>query len=389
MKKVYIGLDVHKASILIALAFAGRSDPESYGKASSDLDGFVAALRRLMRKYSLEKEDLALCYEAGPTGFVLVRRLRELGFECAVVAPSLIPTRASDRVKTDRRDARKLAGLFRAGQLSFVHVPDPSDEVIRDVCRARTDAVEVQTRSRQQLSALLLRNGYHYTGLSTWTEAHMRYLRELVLPNPAQKIVLEEYLQRVDSAVAQVQRLENKMGELLQDWPRRNFVEALQGLRGFQLVASMVVASELGDLSRFTHPRQLMAYLGLVPSEQSTGGKRRQGSITKSGNSHVRWMLVEVAHHYRLPSKVSKELSRRQEGLSREVRAVSWRAQERLHRRFARLTLRGLHHNKVVVAVARELTAFIWELARVLSKENEVPLASIGMDDPLRLRKVG
>ena len=151
----------------------------------------------------------------------------------------------------------------------------------------------------------------------------------------------------------------------------------------------MVVASELGDLSRFTHPRQLMAYLGLVPSEKSSGGKRRQGSITKSGNSHVRWMLVEVAHHYRLPPKVSKELSGRQEGLSRDVRAVSWRAQERLHRRFARLTLRGLHHNKVTVAIARELTAFIWELARVLARENEVPLASAGLGDAPLLQNVG
>ena len=385
MKKVYIGLDAHKASILIALAFAGRSDPESYGKSSGDLDGFLKVLRRIMEKYHLNKKEVALCYEAGPTGFVLVRRLRELGFDCEVVAPSLIPTRASDRVKTDRRDARKLAGLFRAGQLTFVHIPDASDEVIRDVCRARTDAVEVQTRSRQQLSALLLRNGYHYTGLSTWGEPHMRYLRELVLPDRAQKIVLEEYLQRVDSAVAQVTRIEHQMEELLKDWPRRKFVEALQGFRGFQLVASMVVASELGDLSRFTHPRQLMAYLGLVPSEQSSGGKRRQGSITKSGNSHVRWMLVEVAQHYRLPSKVSKELSYRQEGLSREVRAVSWRAQERLHRRFARLTLRGLHHNKVTVAVARELTAFIWELARVLARENEATLDA----QPTPLRKAG
>ena len=389
MKKVYIGLDAHKASILIALAFAGRSDPESYGKASSDLDGFLKVLRRIMEKYHLNKKEVALCYEAGPTGFVLVRRLRGLGYDCEVAAPSLIPTRASDRVKTDRRDARKLAGLFRAGQLTFVHIPDASDEVIRDVCRARTDAVEVQTRSRQQLSAILLRNGYHYTGLSTWGEPHMRYLRELVLPDRAQKIVLEEYLQRVDSAVAQVARIEHQMEELLKDWPRRKFVEALQGFRGFQRVASMVVASELGDLSRFTHPRQLMAYLGLVPSEKSSGGKRRQGSITKSGNSHVRWMLVEVAHHYRLPPKVSKELSGRQEGLSRDVRAVSWRAQERLHRRFARLTLRGLHHNKVTVAIARELTAFIWELARVLARENEVPLASAGLGDAPLLQNVG
>ena len=368
MTKVYIGLDAHKASILIALAFAGRGDPELYGKASSDVDSFLKILRRIMEKYQLTKEEVALCYEAGPTGFVLVRRLRHLGFACEVVAPSLIPVRSSDRVKTDRRDARKLAKLFRAGELTFVHVPDVADEVIRDVCRARTDAVDVQTRSRQQLSALLLRNGYHYTGASTWTEPHMRYLRELVLPDRAQKVVLEEYLQRVDAAVAQVARIERQMEDLLKDWSRRPFVEALQGFRGFQLVASMVVTSELGDLMRFKHPRQLMAYLGLVPSEQSSGDRRRQGSITKSGNSHVRWILVEVAHHYRIPPKVSKELSHRQEKLNRDVRALGWRAQERLHRRFSRLTLRGLHHNKVVIAIARELAAFIWELARVLDR---------------------
>jgi transposase len=249
-----------------------------------------------------------------------------------------------------------------------VHVPDVADEVIRDVCRARTDAVDVQTRSRQQLGALLLRNGYHYTGGSNWTEAHMRYLRELVLPDRAQKVVLEEYLQRVDAAVAQVARIERQMEDLLQDWSRRPFVEALQGFRGFQLVASMVVTSELGDLIRFEHPRQLMAYLGLVPSEATSGDRRRQGPNTKSGNSHVRWILIEVAHHYRIPPTVSKELSHRQEGLSREVRALGWRAQERLHRRFFRLTLRGLHHNKVTVAVARELAAFIWELARVFDR---------------------
>ena len=368
MKKAYIGLDVHKASIVIAVALEGRSDPELYGKASSDVNSFLKILHRVLEKYQLAKEDIALCYEAGPTGFVLVRRLRVLGYECEVVAPSLIPVRASDRVKTDRRDAGKLARLYRAGELTFVHVPDPTDEVIRDVGRARTDAVEVQTRTRQQLGALLLRNGYHYTGVSTWTEPHMRYLRELVLPDRAQKVVLEEYLQRIDDAVAQVTRIEHQMEELLKDWSRRDFVEALQGFRGFQLVASMVVTGELGDLLRFEHPRQLMAYLGLVPREQTSGDRRRQGAITKSGNSHVRWMLVEVAHHYRLPPKVSAPLSRRQEGLSRDVRTLSWRAQERLHRRFSRLTLRGVHHNKVVVAVARELCAFIWELARVVAR---------------------
>jgi transposase len=286
-----------------------------------------------------------------------------------VVAPSLIPVKASDRVKTDRRDARKLAGLFRAGELTFVNVPDVADEVIRDVCRGRTDAADVRGRTRQQLGAMLLRNSHHYGGESPWTEPHMRYLRELVLPNPAQKFVLEEYLQRVDASVAQVERIEKQMERRLPDWQRRKFVEALQGFRGFQLVAAMTLGSELGDLLRFDHPRRLMAYIGLVPGENSSGERRRQGGITKCGNSHVRWMLVEVAHHYRYPPKVSKELSKRQEGLSRDVRAVSWRAQERLHHRFSRLLLRGVHPNKVVIAIARELLAFIWELARILEGE--------------------
>jgi len=366
MKKVYIGIDAHKETNLVALAFDGRGDPQLYGKAPADLPGFVKVVRKIMEKHGLLKEEVALCYEAGPTGFVLARHLRSLGFTCEVVAPSLIPVRASDRVKTDRRDARKLAGLFRAGQLTYVHIPEATDEVIRDVCRARTDAVETQSRGRQQLSALLLRNGLQYKGVSTWGEPHLRYLRELPMQDAAQRIVLEEYLQRIDSAVAQVSRFEKHMVSLLKDWSRRSFVEALQGLRGFQLVTSMVITSELGDLHRFRHPRQLMAYLGLVPSEQSSGGQRHQGAITKSGNSHARWMLIEAAQAYRLPPKVSREISLRQTGLSREVKALSWRAQNRLHRRFARLTLRGLHRNKVVVAVARELCAFIWELARVL-----------------------
>ena len=371
MKKLYLGLDTHKSTILIGSAFAGRQEAEVYGKASSDVDSFVTVLRRIQKKYGLTKEEIALCYEAGPTGFVLARRLRVLGYDCDVVAPSLIPRRGSDRVKTDRRDAKKLASLFRAGELTAVHVPEVEDEVIRDVGRARTDAVEVQKRAKQQLSGLLLRNGYHYKGKSTWCEPHLRYLRELVLPHRAQKVVLEEYLQRIETASAQVERIEANMELLLQDWSRRDFVKALQGFRGFQMVSSMVVTGELGDLLRFEHPRRLMAYLGLVPSEQSSGDRRRQGSITKSGNSHVRWMLVEVAHAYRLPPKISSALSRRQEGLSAAVRDVSWRAQNRLHRRFCRLTLRGLHRNKVIIAVARELTAFIWELARVVDREQQ------------------
>jgi transposase len=376
MTKVYIGLDAHKASIVIGLAVTAGGEPQLYGKAPADLNGFLRVLRRILKAQGLEKEEVRLCYEAGPGGFVLARRLQELGFDVMVVAPSLTPTRAGDRVKTDRRDACKLAGLFRAGELTAVHIPDGADEVIRDVCRARTDAVDQQTRCRQQLGAFLLRNGYNYTGLSHWTEGHMRYLRELVLPDPAQKLVLEEYLQRIDTAVDQVGRIEVQMDRLLENWTRRPFVLALQGLRGFQLVASMIVSSEMGGLGRFAHPRQIMAYLGLVPGEYSSGGRRRQGAITKCGNSHVRWILVEVAHHYAHPPKVSKELSRRQEGLSREVRELSWRAQNRLHRRFRRLQKRGLHYNKIIIAIARELAAFIWELARVVeAKQQAAPTA--------------
>ena len=371
MTKVYAGLDAHKDSIVIGLAFAGGGEPELYGKATADLDGFLRVLRRILAKHGLNKEDVRLCYEAGPTGFVLARRLNQLGFDTKVVAPSLTPTRSGDRIKTDRRDARKLAGLFRAGELTAVHIPEAADEVIRDVCRARTDAVDQKMRCRQQLGAFLLRNGYHYTGLSHWTEPHLRYLRELVLQDPIQKLVLEEYLQRIDSAVSQVVRIEEQMGLLVEGWGRKGFVQALQGFRGFQLVASMIVARELGDLGRFRHPRQLMAYLGLVPGEHSSGGRRRQGSITKCGNSHVRWILIEAAYHYRQAPKVSKELSHRQEGLSREVRAVSWRAQNRLHRRYVKLSLRGLHRNKITVAIARELAAFIWELARLLDREQK------------------
>ena len=371
MKKAYIGLDVHKASIVISVALADGTPPQLYGKAPADLDGFERALRRVLKKYEVGKGDVRLCYEAGPTGFVLARRLRDLAFEVIVVAPSLVPVRAGERVKTDRRDANKLAGFLRAGELVPVHIPDASDEVIRDLCRARTDAVDQQTRCRQQLGAFLLRNGHHYTGLSTWTEAHMRYLREIVLQDPVQKLVLEDYLQRIDSAVEQVQRIEGHLPLRLPTWNRTPFVAALEGLRGFQLVAAMTIASELGDLFRFDHPRKLMAYLGLVPGEYSSGSSRRQGAITKCGNSHARWILIEAAHHYRLAPKVSKQLSHRQEGLPRAVKELSWRAQNRLHKRYTHLRLRGLHHNKITVAIARELAAFIWELARVVEPSQD------------------
>jgi len=366
MKKLYIGIDAHKDSNVIALAFAGREAPTIHGKVSADLDRFLAVLRKIKKQHELEKDEILICYEAGPTGFVLARRLIKLGYECYVVAPSKIPSRSGDRVKTDRRDARKLARFLRAGELEGIHIPSVADEVIRDVCRARTDAVSELKTAKQQLMGFLLRNGYIYKGTSRWTEAHMRYLRELVLPEAAQKVVLENYLRRIDFAVELVKQFNDQMTRLLQTWARRPLVEALMGFRGFQQTAAMVIISEIGDFKRFEHPKQLMSYLGLTPSEDSSGGRRKQGSITKCGNGHARWMLVESAEHYRKPPKVSKALSVRQEGLSREIRAVSWHAQNRLNKRSFKLAMRGLHVNKIRVAIARELSSYIWDIAKLV-----------------------
>ena len=377
MVKAYIGLDVHKENIVSGVAKRGESDAFNHGKSSSDIRVFIKSLRKLLKKYEWKKEEVRICYEAGPCGFPLARHLLRMGYAVDVIAPSLIPTKSGDRVKTDKRDAKKLARLLRAGELTAVHIPDPEDEVIRDLCRARTDSVDDRTRTKQRLSAFLLRNGHHYTGRSNWTEAHHRYLRELVLIDPIQKLILEEYMQALDATINRVTSIEDHMRIRLENWGRRGFVEALQGLKGFQMVASMVVASELGDLTRFSHPRKLMDFLGLVSSENSTGERRRQGAITKCGNSHARWMLVEVAHSYRLPPKISKELSKRQERLNGPVKTVSWKAQKRLHKRYLRLKMRGLHENKIMVALARELAAFVWEVAQIVQKPAETRHATV------------
>jgi transposase len=285
---------------------------------------------------------MEVCYEAGPCGLVISRRLRQLGVPCIVVAPSMMPRRSGERIKTDHRDAVKLARLLRAGELKAIYIPEPTDEAIRDLCQARTDAVDDLRRSRYRLKALLLRHGYRYHGKSAWTDAHMRYLRELVLPHPAMKVILEDYLMAIRAAQERVQRCETALVDRLSSWRLKPAVDALMAFKGFQLLAAMITVSELGALQRFDHPRQLMAYLGLVPSESTSSDKRRQGGITKTGNSHARWILIECAQHYATPPKVSKELSHRQSRQSREVLALSWKAQNRLHSRFVRLAARRL-----------------------------------------------
>lgn len=357
----YVGLDVHSEETVVAIAEGGRDgEVRVYGKISSDLH----AVERLLGRIGGEDVVLHVVYEAGPTGFVLYRRLRQLGIDCAVVAPSKTPQQKGLRQKTDRRDAVQLARLHRAGELTGIHVPDAVDESIRDLTRARSDAVNDLRRAKQRLKAFLLRQGYRYKGKANWSEAHQRYLRELVLPLPALKSVLEEYLLAIDQATQRVQRLEELLSVQVPQWRMYPAVQALMCLRGFQLVAAAVLVAELGDVRRFAHPRHVMAYLGLVPQEATTGNDRRLGGITKAGNAHARWILVEAIQHAFLPPKVSSHLALRQQGQPEAYRALAWKVQVRLHKRGWHLLQRGLMKGKIQVALARELAGFVWDLLR-------------------------
>ena len=363
----YLGFDVHAENIAVAIAEAGRDgEVRNYG----EIPNTFHSVEKLLRKLGHPDKELRICYEAGPCGFVLARFLKKKGIACDVIAPSLTPKGSGDKIKTDRRDARMLARLHRAGELTAVHIPDERDEAIRDLCRARTDAVQDQRSGRNQLKAFLLRNGYRYGEKTSWSAAHMRYLRELILPHPAMKIVLEEYLQCIDAAAERIERLEVHMKALLDEWHMKPVVLALMGFKGYQTVAAMITVSEIGDIHRFPHPRQLMAYLGLVPSESSSGGSRAQGTITKCGNGHLRWIFNECAQHYRLPPKISQELTTRQEAIPkayrRQVIEISWRCQNRLHERGRKLAARGKTRQKAQIAMARELSAFVWEVMRAV-----------------------
>jgi transposase len=363
---LFVGLDVHKDSIAVAHAGGDAAPPVFVGEIGSrqvDIDQLV---RRLQGKAA----TLQVAYEAGPCGYGLYRYLTGKGVTCQVVAPSLIPRKAGDKVKTDRRDAVTLARLLRSGDLTAVYVPTVEDEAIRDLCRARDATRLTMKNAKLRLKSFLLRLGRQYVGRADWNEAHRRYLAKVVCPTPAQQIVFQEAVKAVDEQVDRQQRLEAELRDLVPAWRLYPVVQALQALRGVQWLVAITVVAELGDLTRFTSPRHLAAFVGLIPSEYSSGASRRQGGITKAGNGRARRALIEGAWAYRHPAKVSQHIQTRIDGRPKPIQDLGWKAQVRLCKRFRRLVGRGKHPNVVVTAIARELIAFMWAIAK------EVPVTS-------------
>jgi transposase len=314
-------------------------------------------------------KDLIFVYEAGPCGYWLYHYLTKKGYDCWVVAPALIPKKPGDRVKTDRRDAVQLARLARSGDLTAVYVPKVEDEAIRDLTRAREDAISDLKAAKFRLKAFLLRQDIRYVGRANWSPAHLRWLSEVVCPTPAQQIVFQEYVRAVIDHTERLQRLDQELQDQVQAWRLNPVVEAFQALRGVQFTVAVTMVAEVGDLTRFDTPRELMKFLGLVPSEYTSGAQRRQGSITKAGNSHARRALVEGAWVYRYPAKVSRHLQLRLEKQPKTIQDISWKAQLRLCKRYRRRVSRGKHANVVTVSIARELAGFMWAIAK------EVPIA--------------
>ena len=368
----YIGLDVHKETIAVSIAPQNSTEVRRYGI----IGGSLEAIDKLLKKLASPGVELRLAYEAGPCGFVLCRHLRHKGFQCEVIAPSLIPRKASDHVKTDRRDADQLARLFRAGELTPIHVPAQADEAIRDLVRARFAAMTDQRQARNRLKGFLLRLGFRYTGQSSWTDAHKRYLSGLVMPQPAQQIAFQEYIHAINDATQRLTRLSQAVEDALPGWKWEPVVRALMSLRGVQVLTAMTLVAEVGDFSRFDDPRGLMHFFGLTPSEHTSSDKRVQGGITRCGNAHCRRVLTEAAWHYRLNPKVSAIIQKRQEGQSKEVRLIAWEAQQRLHKRFKQLSAK----KKSVIAataVARELAGFVWAIACKIKPAKQAPAPEI------------
>ena len=357
---LYVGLDVHKDSITVAYAI-GMGDVELLGKTGTT----QIEVDRLCKRLQAKSMRIHVVYEAGPCGYGLYRRLVEKGFDCMVCAPSLIPRKPGDRVKTDRRDAIKLVRSLRAGDLSAVHVPTVEDEAFRDLARAWSSAREDLKQARCRLKSFLLSHGVHYLGRPDWGPTHRRWLSTFSFDSGWQQLAFNEHRRTIEDRLAQCERLETALREAVVSWRFYPAVLALQAMRGIQFTSAVGLTSELGDLTRFEHPRQLMVWLGVTPSEHSSGGKRRQGSITKTGNSYARKLLVESAWSYRHPARVSVDIQRRHEGIPKPIIDRAWDAQLRLCRRYRKLVARGKSAHVAIIAVARELAAFVWDIGRM------------------------
>lgn len=356
----YVGLDVSKEKIAVAIADEGRDEPRYWGMIPNTPE----SIRKLVKKLG-EKENLRVCYEAGPTGYGLYRVFLSLGIECEVIAPSLIPKKPGERIKTDRRDSIKLAKLFRAGELTSIYVPTEDDEALRDLVRAREDAKEDELRAKHRLSKFLLRNDIHppFKG-KKWTRRYREWLNTLKFERSTSKAVFQEYLHHLHEVEQRVKRLEEEIKLQSIEGYHAPMIQALQSLRGIATITATSLVAEIGSFKRFDSPKKLMSYVGLIPSESSSGEIRRQGNITKTGNRHVRRLLVEAAWSYRFPPAIKGDLKKRLEGQLPNVQMISWKAQNRLHKKYFRLLSRGKSFGKALTAVARELAGFIWAVTQ-------------------------
>ena len=369
MKKVrFVGLDVHADTIAVAVA-----EPSGEVRSIGVVENRVEAIRKLVKKLG-PSDQLRVCYEAGPTGYVIYWQLTELGVSCEVVAPTLVPVKAGDRVKTDRRDASKLARSYRAGDLTPVWVPDAAHEALRDLVRAREAAKKDQLRARHRLGKFLLRQGRRRTvGITPWTQRYLTWVRQLQFEQPAQEATRQDYLHEVEHANDRVARLERALDEAVKTVPARMraVIEALQTLRGIATVSAATIVAEVGEFARFTRAPQIMGYSGMGPREDSSGARTRRGRITKTGNAHLRRIVIEAAWAYRFRPAIGATLRRRQAALGDTVNAIGWKAQRRLHARYRALQGRGKPPQQVVTAVGRELLGFIWAIGVTVEREHQ------------------
>jgi transposase len=359
--ELFIGLDTSKLKISVAVAERERNgEVRFFGDISADPSSVASMVAKLAKRGA----RLHFCYEAGPTGYDLYRQITELGHECQVVAPSLIPKCRGDRIKTNRRDAVSLARLHRAGELTADWVPDDAHEAMRDLVRARESAHNALKKARQQLQSFLLRHGRIYPGRTPWTRAHSRWLAAQSFTHPAHHIVLAEYIQAIEDADVRENRLTQQVAEMAASWSMAPVVEAYQAMRGIAFINAVTFVVEIGDVRRFETAPQLMAYLGLVPSESSTGERVKRGGITKAGNMRARRVLIEGAWTYRYPARVSPTIQARLEGLPRTVREIAWKGQIRLCARYRKLIKAGKLKTVAVTAIAREMAAFLWAIGQ-------------------------